>query len=93
LQISGRAPDQLDFSRRGIPLLQEGALAPPTADLVPVLRASRASNENIELAKAALQQLGYKAPIARRAVEQACAPGGAALDLAGLIKEALRHCP
>jgi hypothetical protein len=96
LQICGRAPDQLEFSRRGIPLLGAAVREPPaavfrssTAALVPV---ARASNENVELAKVALQQLGFKAPVAKRAVEEACAPGGARLDLEGLIREALRNC-
>jgi hypothetical protein len=96
LQIQGRAPDQLEFSRRGMPLLAAAGLERPTAVFrspptgrVPV---ARASNENVELAKAALQQLGFKAPVAKRAVEEACAAGGAPLDLEGLIKDALRSC-
>ena len=91
LQISARAPDQLEFSRHGISLLQAAVFSPPPA-LVPVARTQRTSNENIEMAKTALQKLGFKAPVAKRAVEEASAPGGAKLDLEALIKEALRHC-
>jgi Holliday junction resolvasome RuvABC DNA-binding subunit len=46
----------------------------------------------VALAKAALRQSGFKAPIAARAVEVACAHVGANAELAVLIKEALRHC-
>ncbi|HTL36187.1 MAG TPA: HNH endonuclease [Kofleriaceae bacterium] len=94
LEITGRAPDQLEFSRRGVSLLPPAAVfTPPTAALVPVPRSVRASNENIQLAKEALQQLGFTAPIARRAVELACESSGAELDLGALIKEALRKTP
>ncbi|HUS28450.1 MAG TPA: RuvA C-terminal domain-containing protein [Kofleriaceae bacterium] len=44
------------------------------------------------LAQAALRQLGFKAALAARAVEEACAHVGTDVDLGALIREALRHC-
>jgi Holliday junction resolvasome RuvABC DNA-binding subunit len=46
----------------------------------------------IRLARKALQQSGYKAQIAERAVREAAAHVGADADLAALIKEAFRRC-
>lgn len=43
-------------------------------------------------ARTALTQMGYKAGVAKRAVERACAHVGANVDLRMLIREALRHC-
>jgi hypothetical protein len=44
------------------------------------------------LADQALRQLGFKAAVAARAVEAACAHVGVDAELGVLIKEALRHC-
>lgn len=51
----------------------------------------RASNQKLELARAALTTLGFTKTEARVAVDAACAHGGTD-DLEGLIKAALRHC-
>ena len=49
-------------------------------------------SENAELARKALVQSGYKAAIAERAVNEACAHVDADADLVTLIKEAFRRC-
>lgn len=48
--------------------------------------------ETRTLAKAALQQAGFRAAIAKHAVEVALAHVGTGADLTALIREALRHC-
>jgi hypothetical protein len=50
-----------------------------------------ADDDHAALARAAICQLGFKAPEATRAVEIACAHVGAAAELPVLIKEALRQ--
>jgi hypothetical protein len=52
----------------------------------------RPCRENIELARQALQESGYKAAIAERAVREACAHVDADADLVALIREAFRRC-
>ena len=95
LEIKGRAPDGLTFVRDGVMLLSAGRV-PAHVRLMSDTRA--VSNENEELAKVALTTLGFKAPVAKRAVEaaraHASAGAGAGADggLEALIKEALRHC-
>jgi hypothetical protein len=84
LEIRGRAPDDLEFARYGKRLVNRPVVSPQLA--------APARNENVESAKLALQTLGFKPAIAKRAVEHVCAHGGATDDLANLIKESLRHC-
>jgi hypothetical protein len=104
--ISGQAPDALLFSRDGRVLARapQGARAehrelapadPVAANTEPRFSPTRSKFEQVEtrtLAKAALQQAGYRAAIAKRAVDVALAHVGTDVDLTGLIKEALRHC-
>jgi hypothetical protein len=93
IEISGQAPDALVFTRDG------KLVGMPTSRCEPVPMAGEAppkpSSVDAELrtlAKAALTQAGYRASIAKRAVEVACAHVDTTVDLTGLIKEALRHC-
>jgi hypothetical protein len=100
--ISGQAPDALLFARDGRLLAQV-----PQPALDEEVQLDRVSNERAQdeavstnfehvemrmLAKAALQQAGFRAAIAKRAVDIACAHVGTNADLTNLIKEALRHC-
>lgn len=114
LTITGRAPNELVFTRNGVPLraLTDSAFVsartlgdeharhalskhgarsvaqrPRTrASMTPALHDSARS-----LADQALRQLGFKAPIAARAVDAACEIVGENAELGALIKEALRH--
>jgi hypothetical protein len=117
LRITGRAPDEVVFTRNGVPLLAANENAARVKDeshrakprrsatsamhavgrhaAIPAKKAptTAALGEDIvSLAQAALRQLGFKAPIASRAVEAARGRVRADVELADLIKEALRHC-
>ncbi|HUS27880.1 MAG TPA: hypothetical protein VMZ53_05210, partial [Kofleriaceae bacterium] len=70
--------------RARTPESQRGGTAPTPSKF--------AQTETVVLAKAALTQAGFRAAIAKRAVELACAHVGTNADLTQLIKEALRHC-
>jgi hypothetical protein len=119
LRITGRAPDNLQFERNGIPMraasdVSELLRAPKARELraprangrethaitkhapIPSKRrlapaALPANDDHVGLARAALCQLGYKAPEAAQAVELACAHVGADAELVTLIKAALRE--
>jgi hypothetical protein len=95
LHISGQAPDRLVFSRNGRPLqtldMREdapGLFRLASRETFAMVRAKSAVDE----ARQALTQMGFKAGVARQAVERARANVGVTDDLAALIREALRHC-
>jgi hypothetical protein len=97
LTINGRAPDELRIERNGAPLRgREGHVLPKHSSAPSVKKAMKRPSLNeddpVVLAQAALRQMGFKASLAASAVDEACAHVGATVDLAALIKEALRHC-
>ena len=108
LSVTGDANARLVFLRDGKPLgdSRETDLAPParaaprtnqprapTASVEPVAGVSTyADVECRTLAKAALQQLGFKASVAKQAVSIAQTRVPRSADLQTLIRESLRHC-
>ncbi|HUS29889.1 MAG TPA: HNH endonuclease [Kofleriaceae bacterium] len=97
LKITGEAPDKLAFERGGVPLAgREGHAPRKHVAAASVKRAMNAPDlerdDPATLAQAALRQLGFKAPLAARAVDEACAHVGTGVELGVLIREALRHC-
>ncbi|HUS33227.1 MAG TPA: hypothetical protein VMZ53_32215 [Kofleriaceae bacterium] len=97
LTITGKAPDELVFERNGVPLVRREGHAPRKhGGAAHVKKAMNAPNlekdDPVALAQAALRQLGFKAPVAARAVDMACAHVGTNVELGELIKEALRQC-
>ncbi|HUS31184.1 MAG TPA: HNH endonuclease signature motif containing protein [Kofleriaceae bacterium] len=98
LKITGRAPDQLVFERNGSPLAGHDTHATRKhvtggAQVKKPMTAPNLKGEDpVALAQAALRQLGFKAQVAARAVDAACAHVGPNVELGALIKEALRQC-
>jgi hypothetical protein len=92
LTISGQAPDALVFMRGGRPIGTVGAVDASGLVATDAMRSRYADVEKRTLAKAALQQAGFRAPVAKAAVEAACEMVGPDADLTALIKQALRYC-
>jgi len=97
LSITGRAPDELVFIRDGKRLVdaRSGAEAWAVDTLrasipAPIARSRFADVVNLEHAKQALLQLGFKARAARAALEQASAHVGADADVSQLVQAALK---
>ncbi len=95
ITIAGRAPDALVFTREGEPLVDartpaELRGAETLRDKSRGKRASRFDEVvNLEHARQALEQLGYKRRAARRALEEARAHVGTDADVQTLVKTVL----
>jgi hypothetical protein len=99
LQISGSAPDRLVFARNGLPLQtlemredEPGGFRLAKSERFAMVRANAGASKNVDEARQALTQMGFKVGVARQAVERARAHVGTDSGLERLIREALRHC-
>ncbi|MBA3456101.1 MAG: HNH endonuclease [Deltaproteobacteria bacterium] len=90
LTISGTAPDQLETRRRHDHAAPVGLVTPAGAHVSGTKLAGAVVRVQ---ARDALVSLGWKPGIARMAVEEACAHGGADREIEVVIREALRRCP
>jgi Holliday junction resolvasome RuvABC DNA-binding subunit len=101
ITVTGRAPDELVFMRGGKRLVDGRSRVAITADervrnevagSVGVHETKRSRFEDVvmfEHAKQALMQLGYKARVARAALNEVCAHVGADTEVAALVKAVL----
>jgi hypothetical protein len=105
LTITGRAPDELVFTRNGTRMSSaDRLLTTAPAHATHVVRrhtpqpprteptGPTLDEDNVSLARMALVQLGFTNSMARRAVELAQSHVRADTELAELIKGALQHC-
>jgi len=103
ISATGDANKEITFTRGGkvladslvtLPSLRPTPSAAPSTSstTAPTVTTRFADVERRTLAKAALQQAGFKAAIAKRAVSIAEARIAAGAGLEAMIREALRHC-
>jgi hypothetical protein len=105
LTITGRAPDELTFTRGGKRLVDSRSMTETNAAESLRDDSNRSANDGarrakrhrfddvvtFEHAKQALMQLGYKARAARAALDAACAHVGGDAEVALLVKTALKQ--